>query len=98
MRNLSPTGEAARWSLMSRRGLALVYILQHPGCTRKELAEALHIGNRRAAQLLAELRSAGAVRGSDRSSGRVHYEVELNAPLETAGPSRTLAEWLRGIA
>ena len=86
-----------RWSLLSPRGVALFYITQHPGCTKRELADALDVGERAAAKLLGELISAGAVRGSNGSGRPLHYQVNLNAPLETNDGRTKIGAVLRSV-
>jgi hypothetical protein len=71
------------------RGLALLYIARHPGCTKRELGQALDVGERTTTTLIGELASASAIRGSDSSGGRLHYEINPNAQLEIEDGRRT---------
>jgi DNA-binding MarR family transcriptional regulator len=87
------------WSLLTGRGLALVYITRHPGCTRKELAEGLRVTDRTATKLLGELIAANAIRSSNGDGRRLHYEVNLDTSIELAdGRPASLEGMLRRIA
>ena len=90
MRSSRVSGLTHDWSLLTPRGLALIYLTTHPGSTKGELAEVLGISERAAATVLSDLIAAGAVRGSNGSGRRLHYEVNMNAPLDTATGRTTL--------
>jgi DNA-binding MarR family transcriptional regulator len=83
--------EGTDWSLMTARGLALLFIAHHPGCTKKELAASLKIGGRATSKIIAQLKAADAVRSSNHSGRRLHYEINPAAPLQTTRGVRTLA-------
>jgi DNA-binding IscR family transcriptional regulator len=57
---------------VTARTLALIYLARHPGSTKKELAEAMEVSERTVANILTELTSMGAVRGSKGSGRRLH--------------------------
>lgn len=90
--------EPLEWSLLTPRGLALVYIAQHPGCTRRELAGALDMTERNATKILSDLSSAGAVRRSNGDGRRFHYDVNLSAALDVQEGRFTLRRLLSGMA
>jgi hypothetical protein len=76
------------WSLLTPRGWALLYIADHPGCTKKELVDAMNIGERRGTAILGELVSHGAVRGTNGDGRRLHYEIDPRASIEISGGER----------
>lgn len=82
------------WSLLTSRGLTLLYVATHPGSTRKEIAAALDVSERAVSRILRDLNSAGAIRGSNGDGRRLHYEINLNATLETREGKTTLKSML----
>jgi len=81
-RGQKPTESPKRdWSLLSPQGAALFYVALNPGCTRREVAEALELTERTIWSLIRDLSRAGAVRSQN--EGRRHrFFVNLGAPLQ----------------
>ena len=66
-----------RWTLASSHGLIFFYILLHPDCTIKEIAQALCLTRRTVWGTIGHLRRTG-IEGKNplikiRKSGRTHY-------------------------
>jgi hypothetical protein len=82
-------GKREAHALLTLRGLALLYIALHPGSTKREVAEALEVGDRTATTLIRGLSLSGAIKGNGGTSRRLHYEVNLNAQVEVESGRRT---------
>ena len=69
------------WSLVSTHGAIVMFIAGHPGCTIKDIAEAMSLTRRTVWGNIGHLRRAGMLH--IRKEGRRHfYTVNLDAPFK----------------
>jgi DNA-binding transcriptional ArsR family regulator len=86
------------WRLFCSHGAVLFYIAQHPGCTVREIANALVLTHRTVWGLIGDLKRAGLAKS--RREGKNHYYT-INGAGRFPDPvicHLTLAEALSAIA
>lgn len=74
------TSNGQQWFLTSSRGTVLFHIAANPGCTSKEIADALWLTRRSIWSTIGDLRRADMVRVR-KNGRRHHYTVNLDAPF-----------------
>ena len=68
------------WYLVSSQGAILFYVATQPGCTIKDIAEAMCLTRRTVWGVVGDLRRAGMLRVR-KNGRRHHYSVNLDAPF-----------------
>ncbi len=86
------------WYLVSSHGAILFYVAAQPGCTIKDLAEAMCLTRRTVWGVIGDLRRAGMLRVR-KNGRRHHYSVNLGAPFRhPVIDGVTLRQVLGGLA
>jgi DNA-binding transcriptional ArsR family regulator len=68
------------WYHVSSHGAVLFYIALNPGCTTRQISEAMFLTRRTVWGLLGDLRRAGML-CVERQGRRHYYSVDLDGPL-----------------
>jgi hypothetical protein len=83
------------WYLLSSYGAVLFYIASRPGCTIREMADALSVTPRTVWSLVGRLRRAGMLK-VELKGHRHHYSVNLKASFEVPTVGEFPLEMLLG--
>ncbi len=85
----------SEWYLLSSYGTVLFYIASRPGCTTREMADALSVTRRTVWSLVGKLRRAGMLK-VELKSHQHHYCVNLKASFEVPTVGEFPLEMLLG--
>ena len=84
----------AAWSFLTKHGLAMVFIANHPEARLRDIASALEVTERTAFGLMVDLVEAGYV-VKQREGRRNRYQLQEHLPLRSpVGQDRTVGEVL----
>jgi DNA-binding IscR family transcriptional regulator len=89
-------GPTSSWTLLTNHGAALIYVAEHPEARITDVAGAIGVTERYAAQVLADLRAGGYLH-ADRVGRRNVYRLDPARPMRRID-TKHVSDLLAGLA